>query len=98
MNEVYETNQFSKLFDAADKQEQEWIEKIKDQLAENLRVGKPLRFDWFREKKLGDKRLFYLVNEHTKRAVLVAFGTKKEQQKIIDHIIANKKRYLELIG
>ena len=97
MNTVYETETFSKLYYAAEKLEQEWIDKIKDQLAENLNVGKSLKYDWFREKKLGNKRLFYLINQKTNKAVLVAFGTKKEQQKIIDHILDNKDRYLKLI-
>lgn len=98
MNQVYETETFSKLYDAAEKREQEWIEKMKDQLAENLRVGKPLQFDWLREKKLDNKRLFYLINENTNKAVLIAFGPKKEQQKIINHILLNKERYLKLIS
>ena len=98
MNEVLETKTFSKLYDAAEKREKEWIESMKNQLAISLRVGRPLRFDWFREKKLGNNRLFYLINERTQKTVLVAFGTKKEQQKIIDHIILNKERYLKLIS
>jgi hypothetical protein len=97
MNEVYETEAFSELCDSCEPVENEWIEKVKDQLAGNLRVGKPLRFDWFREKKLGDKRLYYLINESTKKAIIVAFGTKKEQQKIITHVLANKERYLAVI-
>ena len=68
---------------------------MKDQIAENLNVGKPLHFDWFREKKLGSKRLYFLINENTKKAVLVAFGDKKEQQKIINHILLNKELYLK---
>ncbi len=97
MNEVYETGTFTKLYYVAEKAEQEWIEKIKDQLQQNLHTGKPLSFDWFREKKLKDKRLFYLINEKSHKAILVTFGTKKEQQKIIDHVIKNKERYLGLI-
>ncbi|MBI1970136.1 hypothetical protein HYS47_00155, partial [Candidatus Woesearchaeota archaeon] len=89
---------FSKLCDASEKKEQEWIEKMRDQLSQNLFVGKPLRFDWFREKRFENKRLYYLINEKTKKAVLVAFGTKKEQQKIIDHIILNKEAYLKMIA
>ena len=81
-----------------EKSEREWVEKIKDQLKDNLEVGKQLRYDWFREKKLGNKRLYYLINTKANKAVLLAFGTKKEQQKIIDHILANKERYLKLIG
>tara|TARA_Y100000034_G_C6899159_1_gene415270 strand:- start:891 stop:1187 length:297 start_codon:yes stop_codon:yes gene_type:complete len=98
MNEVCETETFSKIYDASDYQEQKWIDKIKDQLSENLRVGRPLRFDWFREKKLDNKRLYYLTNEKSKKAILIAFGTKKDQQKIIDHIILNKEKYLKLIN
>ncbi|HLD96785.1 MAG TPA: hypothetical protein VI934_00395 [Candidatus Nanoarchaeia archaeon] len=97
MNIVCETETFSKLYDAAEKSEREWIDGIKDHLMENLRVGKPLRYDWFREKKLGVKRLFYLFNHKTNKAVIVAFGNKKEQQKIINHILSNKERYLKLI-
>ncbi|MBS3123781.1 hypothetical protein J4437_04040 [Candidatus Woesearchaeota archaeon] len=93
MNEIYETEEFSRVCGSLEKFEQDWIEKIKDQLVENLNVGKPLRFDWFREKKLGSKRLFYLINVSSKKAILIAYGTKKEQQSIINHIIINKERY-----
>ncbi len=97
MNEVYETEEFFKFYDASEKVEKEWIDKIKDQLIQELRVGKPLRFDWFREKKLGNKRLFFLINETSHKAILIAFGVKKDQQQIINHIIINKERYLKLI-
>ena len=60
------------------------------ELIENLRVGKPLRYDWFREKKFDNERLFYIINEDSKKAILIAFGSKKDQQKIINHIILNK--------
>jgi len=98
MNEIFETDTFSKEYNASERVEQEWIEKIKDQLAENLLVGKPLHFSWFREKKCRNKRLFYLINEQKKRVILIAFGTKKNQQEIIDHILTNKDRYLNLIA
>ena len=98
MNLVLETETFSKLIEASEKNEQIWIEKMKTQLKENLAVGKPLRYEWFREKKFGNKRLFYLINESTQKAILIAFGTKKEQQKIITHILINKERYLKQIA
>lgn len=98
MNEVYETEPFSEVYSALEKKEREWIEKIKEQLAENLDVGKPLRYDWFREKKLDNKRLYFLINKETDKAILLAFGPKKEQQRIIGHIILNKERYLKLIS
>lgn len=71
---------------------------MKDQLKDNLNVGKPLRYSWFREKKFENKRLFYVMNEKTNKALLLAFGQKRQQQKVIDHIIQNKERYLTLIN
>ncbi len=97
MNEVYETDEFTKLYNASEKKEQEWIDKIKDQLLTNLRVGKPLRFDWFREKRFNNKRLYYLINEKTKKAILIAFGSKKDQRQIIEKIIINKERYQKIL-
>ncbi len=98
VNEVYETETFSKIHVTCEKTEQDWIEKMKDQIVEDLSVGKPLRFDFFREKKFRGKRLFYLVNHSSKKAILLAFGSKKEQQKIIEHILENKERYMQLIN
>ena|SRR3989338_46376 len=98
MNEVYETEPFSEIYFTLEKKEQEWIEKIKEQLSENLSIGKPLRYGWFREKKLDNKRLYFLINQKTKKAIFLAFGCKKEQQRIIEHIVSNKERYLKLIN
>ena len=70
---------------------------IKEKLRENLNIGKPLKFNWFREKKFGKKRLYYLTNEKNRKAVLLAFGTKRNQQDIINHIIENREDYLTLI-
>ena len=87
---IYETETFSRLYEAMEKIEQEWVGKLKLQLTENPHTGKPLKFDWFREKKFGDKRLYYLIYKDLSRILFVAFGSKKEQQKIIDHVLKNK--------
>ena len=63
------------------KEKKIFIDNIKNQLQENLNVGKPLKFDWFREKRFENKRLYYLINRLTKKAIFVAFGSKKEHQK-----------------
>ena len=98
MNEVYETETFSKLYLRLEKKEQDWIEKIKEQLMQNLGVGKPLGFLWFREKKFENKRLYFLINENARKSVLVAFATKREQQRIINYILYNKVEFLKLIA
>lgn len=95
--QIYETQTFSKLYEAMEKTEQEWTDKIKLQLTENSNVGKPLKFEWFREKKFGDKRLYYLIYKDVSKILLVSFGSKKYQQKIINHIIENKERYRKII-
>ena len=94
---IYETETFSKLYEVMEKEEKEWVDKIKLKLKDNPNVGKPLRFEWFREKKFGDKRIYYLIYKNLNRILIVSFGSKKEQQKIINHIIENKERYRRLI-
>ena len=96
-NKVLETETFSRLFDVLEGKEKEWIKKVIGQLKENSKVGKPLGFEWFREKKLGGKRLYYLVYEESNTVLLVAFGGKKNQQRIIAHVLQNKERYEKIV-
>lgn len=88
--DIYETDAFTKIFESMSKDEQEWIQKMKAQITINPKVGDPLRFGWFREKKHGDKRLYFIISMKTPRVLLVAYGPKKEQQKIIDYILLHK--------
>jgi mRNA-degrading endonuclease RelE of RelBE toxin-antitoxin system len=98
VNKIVETDYFSKIFNKLNKREQNWINKIVSQLEQNLEVGKPLGFIWFREKKFGSMRLYYLVNFEAKVVVLHSFGNKKDQQQTIDRIIKNKKNSLNLLN
>lgn len=98
MNEVIETEEFAKIIEGCELIEQRWIEKMKDQLTSNLFVGKPLSFNWFREKKFRNKRLFYLVNNQMNKALLISFAPKKKQREVIRYILANKKRYLNQLS
>jgi len=97
MNIVLETETFTNIYPKLEKTEKEWIDKIKDQLKENLIIGKPLHYPWFREKRFKNKRLYFLINPHTHKTILHFFEDKKEQQKVIDHLILNKERYLRQI-
>ncbi len=80
-NRVLETEIFSCLFETLENNEKEWIKKVIRQLKRDSLVGKPLGFKWFREKKLGGKRLYYLVYEKSSTVLLVAFGGKKTSRK-----------------
>lgn len=93
MNEVHETKTFNEAYQELQKTEQEWIIRIKLQLLQNLNVGKPLGYTWLREKKLNEKRLYFITNEKTRKVVLLAIANKKDQQTVINHIILNKERY-----
>ncbi|HLD97681.1 MAG TPA: hypothetical protein VI934_05050 [Candidatus Nanoarchaeia archaeon] len=91
--DVYATESFKKLYSTLDRSEQIWIEKMKKQL-EDYPTGKPLHYDWFREKKYLNKRLYFLIDETTKKILFTAFASKKEQQKTINFVIANKEELL----
>lgn len=98
VNEVLTTVKFAEQYELFEAPEREWIDKMKDQLAKNLRVGKPLHYDWFREKKLRGKRLYFIINARTQKAILIAFAPKKEQQETIRHILLNRKDYFDAIS
>ena len=94
--EVYKTDSFLKTFETLENDEKEWVRKIVLKLKDNPQAGKPLKFPWFREKKYKGKRLYFIVYEDFGKILLVAFGTKKEQQKIIDSILRNLDAFKKL--
>ena len=99
---IYETETFSKLYESMDKEEREWLNKIKVQIKENPNAGKPLKFEWFaktnpgklskqsvafrwfREKKLGKYRIYYLIYDDLESVFVVGLSGKKDQQKVIN--------------
>lgn len=70
------------------------IEKIEEQLRINPYVGKPLGVKWKREKKIGEKRIYYIIHEDKKSVSLSDISGKKDQQKTIDII---KRFYATLV-
>jgi hypothetical protein len=63
------------------------------QLTENPFVGDQLQIKSLREKRLREKRIYYLVFEDLKAVLIVAISDKKTQQKIIDSIISRINEY-----
>lgn len=90
---IYATETFKTLYSSLEIDEQRWIDKIKKNL-EEYPTGKILKYKWFREKKYGNKRLYYLIDEEKKNILIVSFASKKEQQKIIDFVTSNMKELL----
>ena len=85
---VFVTEEFESDFQKLPKEEQRQIERVKQQLRSNPFVGKPLGYRFFREKKIGGKRLYYLIYETKVVVLIVAYGSKKSQQATINAIKA----------
>ena len=73
--------------------EREEIQRIVLQLTENPFVGDQLQIKSLREKRLREKRLYYLVFEDLKAVLIVAISDKKTQQKTIDSILLRINEY-----
>ena len=89
MYKVFTTDEFDKRFKKLDSQLQRGISKEIDQLEENPFSGKPLSYKFFREKKVMNYRIYYLVYEEYVVVFVITISSKKDQQDTID--IINKK-------
>lgn len=84
--EVYRTRTFNKMIKRLSPDEQKKITNIELQLKKNPFTGKPLGYRFFREKKIKDKRIYYLIYEDFNIVLLVAISDKKAQQTTINKI------------
>ncbi len=84
---VYTTESFDKEFGKLNKSDQEILDKMFKQLTQNPNVGDQLRFPFFREKRLREKRVYYLIYDDLSAVLMVAIGGKKAQQTTIDQIV-----------
>ena len=60
-------------------------------------VGKPLGYPFFREKKMGKYRIYFLVYGDINAVLLITISDKKAQQEIIDKIKSELDFYKEVI-
>lgn len=58
---VLVTEEFLKEYSKLSIGEQKRLDKIKEQLKTNPFSGKPIGYHFFREKKIEEKRLYYLI-------------------------------------
>jgi len=84
---VYVTETFEKEISGLSDSEKENLKKIFSQLKLNPYVGDQIRYKFFREKRLKEKRIYYLVYDDLSCVLIVAFGGKKIQQKTIDEVV-----------
>tara|TARA_Y100000310_G_C20566580_1_gene755789 strand:- start:792 stop:1103 length:312 start_codon:yes stop_codon:yes gene_type:complete len=86
MYRIFTTDEFNKRFRKLDIQLQRQIEKEIDQLEINPFSGKPLGYSFFREKKIQNYRVYYLVYEEYVVVFVITISTKRDQQSAIDKI------------
>lgn len=67
--------------------EKHQLERIFDQLAENPFCGDQIRYPFFREKRIGGKRIYYLIYSSQVIVLMVAISDKKDQDSTIEAII-----------
>ena len=83
---IYHSSRFDKELLKFDRSFLERVDKIEEQLTENPYVGDPLSVRWFREKKIGKNRIYYIIYEDLKAVFMVGISEKKDQQKAINTI------------
>ena len=90
---VYGTETFEKEFEKLGKNYRDSIKKIFLQLKENPYVGDSIRYKFFREKRIKEKRIYYIVYDELSSVLVVAVGGKKAQQSTINEIIKLLPRF-----
>ena len=86
MYKIFTTEEFDRRFGKLDQQLQQQIRKEIDQLEDNPYAGKPLGFAFFREKKVQNYRIYYLIYDEFVVVFVITISTKKDQQDAIDKI------------
>ena len=94
---IYKTKEFENDFSRLDKSIKIQIDKEIEQLEENPFRGKPLGYKFFREKKAGNYRFYYLIYEDLVVVFLIAISDKKDQQGTVNAIKSLIPNYKEEI-
>ena len=96
---VFRTRRFEKEMEKRlSKEEQKKVVGIeRDQLTVHPFVGDPLGYPFFREKKIGGKRIYFLIYEDLRSVLMVAISDKKTQQETIDEIKGSLESYFGVV-
>ncbi|MBI2672395.1 hypothetical protein HYX16_05665 [Candidatus Woesearchaeota archaeon] len=73
------------------------IPKIIDRLKQNPFLGSPLGYKFFREIRIKEKRIYFLVYEDLNLVLLVSASGKKNQQEMINNIKSNLNKFKEMV-
>ena len=98
MFKVFRTEEFEKrMKKLLTKEQQKRVDRIEDEIAEKGFVGDPLGFNFLREKRISDKRVYFLVYDHLKIVLMASISDKKMQQETIDKIKAYLPEFRKLV-
>ena len=86
MYTVIGTNTYLKEIHKWPKDYKDIADKIPRKLKENPLLGDSLSYPFLRERRVREKRVYYLIYDDLKLVLLVAVSGKKDQQTTIDHI------------
>ncbi|HLC75061.1 MAG TPA: hypothetical protein VJH88_04375 [Candidatus Nanoarchaeia archaeon] len=95
MYKVYRTSIFDNKLAHFPEDFKQHIDNFERQLVHNPYVGKPLGVKWFREKKLGKFRMYYLIYDDLRAVYMITLSEKKDQQRAINTIRLFLKQYRE---
>ena len=84
---VYTTESFDKEVEKLPKSDQDMIQKMFLKIKNNPYSSDQLRYRNLREKRIRERRVYFLVYDDLQVALVIAIGGKKEQQETINHII-----------
>jgi len=98
MFRVFTTKEFNEWFEYLDESEKKKLRKIMNHIREKGdSIGKLLGRKYFREKKFGGKRLYFLVYKKFMVILGVGISNKKTQQNTIDKILSEIRNYEKFI-
>ncbi len=86
MFKVIATETYQEEIDKWTKADRIAAEKVPSKLAINPYIGNSLGYPYLRERRIREKRIYYLVYDDLKLVMLVATSGKKDQQETINHI------------
>ncbi len=94
---VYTIDKFDRQFEKLSEEYQRRIKNLFLQLKENPYVGDQLKIKILREKRLEEKRIYYLVFDDLNAVLVVAMSDKKTQQETINRILEYLDEYKYLL-
>lgn len=84
---VYTTESFDKEVEKLPADDQEILQKMFLKIKENPYTSDQLRYKHLREKRIRERRIYFLVYDDLQAVLIVAISGKKDQQATINHIV-----------